>query len=49
MRLLSSCLLDSCCSTMTFSLLTLHLHMCKPRSMQLTPNTVLLLLVLLPS
>lgn len=47
MGLLMSCLLDSCCR-MTFSLLTLHLHMHQPRSMLLTPNIALLLL-LLPS
>ena len=44
MWLLMSCLLDSCCSTVVVSFLTLHLHMCKPRSMLLTPNIALLLL-----
>jgi hypothetical protein len=49
MWLLMSWLLDSCCSTIKNSLLTLHLHMRQRRSMQLTPNIVLLLLMLLPS
>jgi hypothetical protein len=44
MWLLMFCLLDSCCSTVTVSLLTLHLRMCQPRSMLLTPNIALLLL-----
>ena len=47
MWLLISCLLHSCCSTMAFSSLILHLHMCQLRSMLLTPNIVLLLLMLL--